>query len=271
MDTVSAVWLSISWRDKDSAGGTIIIKDLDLAISTNATGEFEITLTEGYHLAEVRMVGYDSRTFSLNILGSSEWNIELLPEATELDEVLVRSSADNNNVTAVFAGVTTLNPVELREMPVFLGEPDVIKSILTLPGIAQSWRGASGFNVRGGNIDQNLILQENALVFNSSHAMGFFSIFNPDAIKEVTLYKGHIPAQYGGRVSSVLDVQLKGNNYEMLKLKRWCRTSCKPVDVGNTDRQRKNILACWKPCGLLRLDFELRKQQRCAAKFTRLL
>ncbi len=199
-------------------GVTVIIKDQYLAISTNATGEFEITLTEGYHLAEVRMVGYDSRTFSLNILGPSEWNIELLPEATKLDEVLVRSSADNNNVTAAFAGVTTLNPVELREMPVFLGEPDVIKSILTLPGISTVGEGASGFNVRGGNIDQNLILQDNALIFNSSHAMGFFNIFNPDAIKGVTLYKGHIPAQYGGRVSSVLDVQLKGNNYESLKL-----------------------------------------------------
>ena len=197
---------------------TIIIKDLDLIITTNGTGEFEMTLTDGPHMVDVRTMGYDTRTFSVNIAGPAEWNIDLVPEATELDEVTVRSSADNNNVAAAFAGVTTLNPVELREMPVFLGEPDVIKSILTLPGISTVGEGASGFNVRGGNIDQNLILQDNALVFNSSHAMGFFSIFNPDAIKEVTLYKGHIPAQYGGRVSSVLNVQLKGNNYESLKV-----------------------------------------------------
>ncbi len=200
------------------SGATIMIKDQDLAIPTDGNGEFVVTLTSGYHVAEVRMVGYDTKTFTLNILGPAEWKIELLPEATELDEVMVRSSAENNNVTAAFAGVTTLNPVELREMPVFLGEPDVIKSILTLPGISSVGEGSSGYNVRGGNIDQNLIMQDNALVFNSSHAMGFFSIFNPDAIKEVTLYKGHIPAQYGGRVSSVLDVQLKGNNYESLKV-----------------------------------------------------
>jgi len=199
-------------------GATIIIKDQDLAFSTSGSGEFGMTLTGGFHVAEVRMVGYDTKTFSLNILGPAKWEIELLPEATELDEVTVRSSAENNNVTAAFAGVTTLNPVELREMPVFLGEPDVIKSILTLPGVSTVGEGASGFNVRGGNIDQNLIMQDNALVFNSSHAMGFFSIFNPDAIKDVTLYKGHIPAQFGGRVSSVLDVHQKGNNYESLNV-----------------------------------------------------
>jgi hypothetical protein len=101
-------------------------------------------------------------------------------------------------------------------MPVFLGEPDVIKGILTLPGVSTIGEGAGGFNVRGGSIDQNLILQDEALIFNSSHALGFFSIFNSDAIQEVELYKGHIPAQFGGRLSSVLNVKLKGNSAEKL-------------------------------------------------------
>lgn len=200
------------------SGATILIKDLGMVLSTSANGEFDVTLTEGVHLAEIRIVGYEAANYSLNLQGPASWDITLLPEATELDEVMVRSTAENNNVVSEFAGVTKLTPIDLREMPVFLGEPDVIKSILTLPGVSTVGEGASGFNVRGGNIDQNLIMQDDALVFNSSHAMGFFSIFNPDAVKEVTLYKGHIPAQYGGRVSSVLDVQLKGNNYDNFKV-----------------------------------------------------
>jgi hypothetical protein len=199
------------------AGASILVKDLDMAHTTDPNGRFLLHLPRGLHVCEIRMVGYDIKTIGINVLNSSTWNIELLPEATELDEILVTGTADDSNVKSSIIGLTKLSPVELREMPVFMGEPDVIKSILTLPGISTVGEGASGFNVRGGNIDQNLIMQDNALIFNSSHAMGFFSVFNPDAIKEVTLYKGHIPAQYGGRVSSVLDVKLKGNNYEALK------------------------------------------------------
>jgi len=199
------------------AGASIYIRDLDLAASSDTNGRFSITLPSGLHLCEIRMVGYDEKVVGINILNSADWNISLLPEATELDEILVSARANDSNVRSTKVGLTKLTPLELKEMPVFMGEPDVIKSILTLPGISTVGEGASGFNVRGGNIDQNLIMQDNALIFNSSHALGFFSIFNPDATKEVTLYKGHIPAQYGGRVSSVLDVKLKSNNYETFK------------------------------------------------------
>jgi hypothetical protein len=113
-------------------------------------------------------------------------------------------------------GITRLRPQQIENMPVFLGEPDIVKGILTLPGVSTVGEGAGGFNVRGGSIDQNLIIQDEALIFNSSHALGFFSIFNSDAIQEVELYKGHIPAQYGGRLSSVLNVKLKGYNSEKL-------------------------------------------------------
>jgi hypothetical protein len=196
------------------SGASIMIKDLDMAVITNQKGSFLFTLSGGLHICEIRMVGYEVKTIGINVLNSTIWNPKILPEATELDEVLVSATADDSNVRSSIIGFTKLSPIELREMPSFLGEPDVIRSILTLPGISTIGEGATGFNVRGGNIDQNLIMQDNSLIFNSSHAMGFFSIFNPDAIKEVSLFKGHIPAQYGGRVSSVLDVKLKGNNYE---------------------------------------------------------
>lgn len=199
------------------SGATINVKDLKFAVSTDLNGKFELALPGGLHLIEIRMLGFESKIVGVNLLGTTDWEIEILPEATELDEVLIRATSDDSNVRSTMIGMTKLSPLDIKEMPVFLGEPDVIKSILTLPGVSTIGEGASGFNVRGGNIDQNLIMQDDALIFNSSHAMGFFSVFNPDIIKEVTLYKGHIPAQYGGRVSSVLDVQLKGNNYDELK------------------------------------------------------
>lgn len=200
------------------AGAAIFVKDLEMAVSSDRNGEFELKLPGGLHLIEIRMLGFETKLVGINVLNTTNWDVELLPEATELDEVLVNATADDSNIKSSIIGMTKLSPLDIKEMPVFLGEPDVIKSILTLPGVSTIGEGASGFNVRGGNIDQNLIMQDDALIFNSSHAMGFFSIFNPDVIKEVTLYKGHIPAQYGGRVSSVLDVQLKGNNFDQFKI-----------------------------------------------------
>jgi len=200
------------------AGAAIFVKDLEMAVSSDRNGEFELKLPRGLHLIEIRMLGFETKLAGINVLNTTNWDVELLPEATELDEVLVNATADDSNIKSSIIGMTKLTPLDIKEMPVFLGEPDVIKSILTLPGVSTIGEGASGFNVRGGNIDQNLIMQDNALIFNSSHAMGFFSVFNPDVIRDVTLYKGHIPAQFGGRVSSVLDVKLKGNNYEKLKV-----------------------------------------------------
>lgn len=199
-------------------GALVRVKDLDLALSSNIEGKTIIQIPPGLHVLEISMLGYETLTVGVNLLNSATWNIELLTEATELDEVLVSATADDSNIKSTVVGMAKLSAVDIKEMPVFLGEPDVIKSILTLPGVSTIGEGASGFNVRGGNIDQNLVLQDGSLLFNSSHAMGFFSVFNPDVIRDVTLYKGHIPAQFGGRVSSVLDVKLKGNNYDKLKV-----------------------------------------------------
>ncbi len=198
-------------------GTTLYIEELDVSLVSDEEGKFRLSAPAGVYLAQIRFVGYEPMSQYVRVLSSQLWNIQLLPEAFELDEVIVRDESDNSNVASVQAGVERLSIQQIKQLPTFLGETDVIKSLLTLPGVSTVGEGATGFNVRGGSIGQNLIMQDEALIFNASHALGFFSVFNSDAIREVVLYKGSIPAQYGGRISSVLDVKLKGNNYDEFK------------------------------------------------------
>ena len=198
-------------------GVNLQFEALDFTISTDQNGKFSLRIPTGYNLLQISYIGYETQKVVLQVFNSSDLNILLAPDAYELEEVMITGETDDNNVQSVVMGVTRLKPQQIENLPVFLGEPDVIKGLLTLPGVSTVGEGAGGFNVRGGSIDQNLILQDEALIFNSSHALGFFSIFNSDAIQEVELYKGHIPAQYGGRLSSVLNVKLKGNNADKLK------------------------------------------------------
>lgn len=197
-------------------GVNLHFEALNYTASTDNSGKFEISLPTGYNLLEISYIGYETQKIVWQVFSEDEVKILLPPDAYELEELLITGETDDNNVQSVIMGITRLRPQQIENMPVFLGEPDIIKGILTLPGVSTVGEGAGGFNVRGGAIDQNLILQDEALIFNSSHALGFFSIFNSDAIQEVELYKGHIPAQYGGRLSSVLNVKLKGNNSEKL-------------------------------------------------------
>ena len=198
-------------------GATLYIEDLSISLASDQEGKFRINAPPGLYLTQIRFVGYEPISQYVRILSDQTWNVELLPEAFELNEIIVRDETDNSNVTSVQAGVEKLSIQQIKQLPAFLGEADVIKSLLTLPGVSTIGEGASGFNVRGGTIGQNLIMQDEALIFNASHALGFFSVFNSDAIREVVLYKGSIPAQYGGRISSVLDVKLKGSNYDEFK------------------------------------------------------
>lgn len=198
-------------------GVNLYFEATNQTISTDQKGYFRVKLPPGYNLLEMSHVGYESRKILLQVYQNGVIKIELTPEAHELEEVLITGEAMDDNTQSVIAGVTRLKPRQIKELPVFLGEADVIKSILTIPGVSAVGEGAGGFNVRGGSIDQNLILQDEALIYNSSHALGLFSVFNPDAIREVTFYKSHIPAQYGGRLSSVMDVQLKGVENDKFK------------------------------------------------------
>ena len=138
--------------------------------------------------------------------------MELSTSNVELEEIVIKGSREDKNVTSNEMSVVELDIATIKKIPAFLGEVDVIKSIQLLPGVSTVGEGASGFNVRGGNVGQNLVLLDEAPVYNASHLLGFFSVFNPDAVKDVKLYKGGVPAQYGGRIASILDIRMKDGN-----------------------------------------------------------
>lgn len=194
-------------------GASVFFEKLERAATSDNLGRIEIILPNGIYQMEVRRVGYEPFICNLSVLSKGEVRIEMEQEIIELKEVIISGEGPAKRLMNPQVGIVSITPRQIKDFPVFLGEADVIKTILTIPGVTTIGEGASGFYVRGGNIDQNLILQDAAIFSNSSHALGFFSMFNPDLISNVRLYKGNIPAHFGGRLSSVLDVQLKGNNY----------------------------------------------------------
>lgn len=180
---------------------------------TNAYGFYSLTLPPGEHTIVAQFIGYQKSEQQIKLQGDMTLNFKLAASSTELEEVEVSSTRADENVSSVEMSVARLDVKDVKKMPQLLGEVDIIRSLTLLPGISTVGEGSNGFNVRGGNTDQNLILLDEAPVYNSSHLFGFFSIFNADAVKDVKLYKGGIPAQYGGRLSSVVDVRQKeGNN-----------------------------------------------------------
>jgi len=209
---------SFSGFVKDSTSGESIkgavVKNLSdgASVTTNNYGFFSLTLPSGQQSVRISAGEYEGVTLVRNVQSDEQISIYLLPRADEIDEVRIRAKR-NDNVRAVDISTQSITGKVIKKIPAFLGEADVIKSIQLLPGVTTVGEGATGFNVRGGGIDQNLVLMDDAPVFNSAHLFGFFSIFNPDAVKDVQLIKGGIPAKYGGRLSSVLDVITKdGNN-----------------------------------------------------------
>lgn len=198
---------------------TIGIRGQNTGDVTNLQGEFRFTVAPGFYVFVVQYVGKVTRAFDVQVIGNGTFNVALEDDVTKLDEVTIEAEEKDRNVTQISAGVQKLSIQEIESLPTFLGEVDVVKSLQTLPGVSTVGEGASGFNVRGGRTDQNLILQDGAIMFNASHVLGFFSSFNPDATETFTLYKGNMPAQYGGRVSSVLDVRMKEGNNERIKVK----------------------------------------------------
>ncbi|MEO1049022.1 MAG: TonB-dependent receptor [Bacteroidota bacterium] len=209
--------VSVDGKDEPLVGVVVYIEKLNLSTTTDVDGNYRLKVPAGNHVIEARILGFDPKTQYIRVNGNGRFDIAMAEEAIELDEIVVSGVADDNNVSSVQIGVERLSPIKIKEIPSFLGEADVVRSILTLPGVSTVGEGATGFNVRGGSIDQNLVMQDGALVFNSSHALGFFSVFNPDIIKNVTLYKGNIPAQYGGRLSSVLEVETRDGDYRKVK------------------------------------------------------
>jgi len=193
-------------------GGTVYVEELKTGTVTNQDGFYSVILPAGDYYITFSTIGLQKERKHLMILSSGTLNIELIEEYIRLPEVNITSEALDMNVAGIQMGKTRLNINTIKKIPVFLGEVDVIKSLMLLPAVSTVGEGASGFNVRGGDVDQNLILLDDAPIFNSSHVFGFFSVFNPDAVKDVTLYTGGISAKYGGRLSSILDVRQNEGN-----------------------------------------------------------
>ncbi|WP_282161851.1 TonB-dependent receptor [Ulvibacterium marinum] len=199
-------------------GVTIVVPELGTGVTTNEYGFYSITLPEGEYDVLVSYLGFQDIVTKISLSENQKFNFQMVEEMERLEEVVVTENAEKLDIKKPQMSVNTLSVGTIKKIPVILGEADVIKSILLLPGVTNAGEGASGFNVRGGAVDQNLILLDEAIIFNSSHLFGFFSVFNPDAIKDIKLYKGGIPARYGGRVSSVLDIFQKEGNSKELKI-----------------------------------------------------
>lgn len=182
------------------------------ATSTNAYGFFSLSLPSGIHKIQLSYVGYETKVEELNIQSSMRLNAELKPLDNVLDEVVVSAKKKDGNVRDAQMGAFNMTMEEIKNVPVLFGEKDLLKTIQLLPGVQSGGEGTSNFYVRGGGSDQNLILLDEATVYNASHLLGFFSTFNSDAIKDVQLYKGGIPSQFGGRISSVLDIAMMDGN-----------------------------------------------------------
>ena len=194
-------------------GVSILFPELNTGTTTNEYGFYSITLPKGTYQIIISYIGFDNINDTISLNENITKNFSLTEATENLDEIIIKENVEKLNIRKPQMSVNALTSTSIKQIPVVLGEADVIKAITLLPGVTNAGEGSSGFNVRGGSADQNLILLDEATIYNSSHLFGFFSVFNPDAIKDLKLYKGGIPARYGGRVSSVLDIyQKEGNN-----------------------------------------------------------
>ncbi|MBN2347673.1 MAG: TonB-dependent receptor [Bacteroidales bacterium] len=199
-------------------GANIYIHNLKAGAVSNAFGFYSITLPSGEYTISYSYVGYNTHTIEVELNENRKININLEPGSREIESVEIRAERRDANVRKVEMSTEKLQMKTLKRLPVIFGETDVIKTISLLPGVQASNEASGGFHVRGGSIDQNLILLDDAPVYNASHAVGFFSVFNGDALKDVKLYKGGIPPEYGGRLSSILDIRMKDGNNDHINL-----------------------------------------------------
>ena len=207
-----------SGNGEELIGVNVYVPQLKAGTSTNAYGFYSLTVPKGQYEIQVSYIGYQIQTFSVELDKNISRNVEMLSEATMMQEIVVEEKALDANVVDVQMSKNTVNMTQLRKLPALFGEVDIIKNIQMMPGVISAGEGTSAFFVRGGGGDQNLILIDEAPVYDPSHLFGLFSVFNADVIKDSELYKGGIPARFGGRLSSILEVRTKdGNNkgYEL--------------------------------------------------------
>jgi hypothetical protein len=195
-------------------GTSISLKEINgTGVTTNAYGYYSLTLADGNYNLIISYLGYKTQNIAIVLNENKMLNIKLVPNSQQLDEVEITAVRKNNNITSNEMGVERLQIKEISKIPVLFGEADIMKTLKLTPGIKSVGEGSGGMYVRGGNNSQNLILLDEATVYNADHLLGFFSTFNSDAIKDVQMFKGTAPAEYGGRISSVLDIKMNdGNN-----------------------------------------------------------
>lgn len=195
-------------------GATVIVKELpNTGVACNAYGYYSMTLPEGKYTLAIRFIGYESLEKFIELTANRKQNFKLRPDSRTLNEVEITGEMRNSNITSDKVGIEKMDVKEIKKIPVLFGEQDIMKALALTPGVKTTGEGSGGLFVRGGNSSQNLILLDEATVYNPNHLLGFFSTFNSDAIKDLTLYKGTAPAEYGGRISSVIDVKMnEGNN-----------------------------------------------------------
>jgi hypothetical protein len=193
-------------------GANVYIERLKAGSTTNDYGFYSVTVPAGDYTIRYSYIGYATKEINLCLDRNIKQDIELSEEVIDVEGVVVTGKVADENIKSLEMGVTKINPVEILTIPVILGEKDILKIIQLTPGVKPAGEGNSGFYVRGGSADQNLILLDEAPVYNASHLLGFFSVFNSDAIKDVKLMKGSAPPEYGGRLSSVLDIKMNEGN-----------------------------------------------------------
>ncbi len=213
---------TISGYIKDTTDGesliaaTVGVVELSKGTNTNNYGFFSLDLPSGKYTLKVSYVGYKTQMISVNLKADMKLNVELSSSSITTQEVTVTAERKDANVTSTNVGRQELTIETVKALPAFMGEVDVLKTLQLLPGVMAAGEGNTGFYVRGGGPDQNLVLLDDAVVYNTGHLFGFFSVFNSDAVKSLSIEKGPIPAQYGGRLSSVVDVKMKEGN-----MKEW--------------------------------------------------
>lgn len=210
---------TISGYVKDEKNGETLIgisigkPGTSVGTVSNEYGFYSLTLPAGKHEIQFSYIGYQAQTFTIDLTANQRLDVKLGQADRQLNEVVISGKAQEKNINTLNTSLNKLDIAEIKKLPTFMGEVDVIRTIQTLPGVNTVGEGAASFNVRGGNGDENLILLDEAPVYNSTHMLGFFSVFNPDAVKNINLIKGGFPAEYGGRTASVLDIRMKdGNN-----------------------------------------------------------
>ncbi|MFP3860918.1 MAG: TonB-dependent receptor [Bacteroidales bacterium] len=210
--------VTINGHVKDKDNGEVLIgvnvfpEGTSRGTTTNSYGFYSLTIPEGSHTVVFSYVGYQSQAFELNLSGDTTLNVELIPQSEEIEEVVVSAGRENENIQSTHMSMEKIDSRMVGKIPSLMGEADMIKSLQLTPGVKSMGSMSTGMSIRGGGRDQNLLLLDEAPVYNAEHLSGLFSVFNNDAVKNVELYKANIPPRYGGRLSSLIDIRMKDGN-----------------------------------------------------------